>query len=324
MSGTKLFDEHLEHNTMGAIVASVATAAECGLLQALDETPRTAEALAAPLSLDGFACTRVLDVLTMVGLAEREGDGYRVATRHAGERDPVMGLARAIELWRDLPRFLREGTGTHFTGRSSERESAYASAVDSLGRLFGPLAQQLAESSPAVPGQGRVLDVGAGSGIWSLAMAQHDPRVKVTAFDLPKVTKVFEANAARRALSDRVAVHPGDYHDDVGDLPGYDRVVLANVLHLENEDDGAAVVDRFARGLQSGGDVVIVDALPDDTPRSRLHTAAYALHLALRTGRGQVHPEPRLRQWLAAAGLTHVTRVGLGEGGMAALVARHA
>lgn len=322
MSDHELLDSHVDRSVLGAMSASVVVAAESGLLEALGETPQSAEALAGPLSLDAFACARVLDLLVVSGLAEHGDEGYRLHPRHATGNEPVLGITRAIALWRHLPQYLRDGSGMDFTGRSPDREPAYAGAVDSLGRMFAPLARRLAQTGPQVPGDGRVLDVGAGSGIWSLAMARHDPRVRVTALDRPKVLSVFETAAARDGLRDRVAVHPGDYHEDTADLDRYDRALLANVLHLESEDDAAAMVTRFGRGLHDGGDLVIVDAIGGTSHRARLHTAAYALHLALRTGRGQVHPEPRLREWLASAGLTDITRVDLDGAGMGALVAR--
>ena len=77
----------------------------------------------------------------------------------------------------------------------------------------------------------------------------------------------------------------------------FDRIVLANVLHLEPPEQAAALVGRVTTALIRGGDLVIVEMLGDSTPAGERVRAIYGLHLALRTRQGKVHPLSDLRAW---------------------------
>jgi len=124
-------------------------------------------------------------------------------------------------------------------------------------------------------------------------------------------------------LADRTLTLAGDFH--LVDLPAqrFDRVVLANVLHLEPPVRAAALIRRVASSLVGGGDLVIVEMLGDGTAAGERARAIYALHLALRTRQGQVHPLSELQAWVEQAGLLPGEVIQLSTPpGMRALVAR--
>ena len=49
----------------------------------------------------------------------------------------------------------------------------------------------------------KVLDIGTGSGVWGIGLAQQSPQVTVTAQDLPGVLDVTRRMAERFNLADR-------------------------------------------------------------------------------------------------------------------------
>lgn len=326
MTTTISMPDHVALLMLGATTASVAAAAGCGLLEALGAAPEPAAALARGLELDVFATERVLDVLVQAGLAERRGDGYCASPALLAEPNgPSGSIANLVQLWTALPEYLRTGQGVHFHGRAPKsRERSYEGTVSRLGRMLAAPAHAVADAlaerglAPA-----EILDVGAGSGIWSLTMAQRHPSARVTALDLPGVLDDFRAAARALDLEGRTDTIGADYH--VVELPPsrFDRVVMANVLHLEAPDDAARMVERLAPSISAEGELVIIDAMSDGTPAADRYVAAYALHLALRTGQGRPHSEADLRAWLTAAGLPRVDRIELvrGMAGVAALVA---
>ena len=326
MSETSPIPDHIMLMKLGATTASIAAAAQCGLLQALDEAPASAEDLAARLGLHPFATERVLDVLVQAGLATRHGESYCASPALLAEpHGPSGSIAGLVRMWSALPRYLQSGEGYFFHGRQTKaREQSYGGTVSRLGRMLSGPAQTIAAAlADRGPPPRTILDVGAGSGIWSLSMAQRHPDAHVTGLDLPGVLDDFRATAATMDLQARTDTIGADYHDV--DLPParFDRIVIANVLHLERAEDAARALRRIAPALTQNGELVIIDAMSDGSRATDDHVAAYALHLALRTGHGRPHPEAELRVWLSAAGLGQITRVSAGPQmpGLAALVA---
>ncbi len=109
-------------------------------------------------------------------------------------------------------------------------------------------------------------------------------------------------------MSGRVDAMAGDFQR--ASLPAsFDRAVLANVLHLEDEAGAAALVEKAAPAVVLGGDVVIVDVL--DCLTQDLAHAAYGLHLAMRTNGGVAHRSAKLEAWLATAGFRRLKIVDL-------------
>ncbi|MEM6996035.1 MAG: methyltransferase [Myxococcota bacterium] len=324
MSPDDTLDGHAALHAVASLVASVSASLDSGLLLALHAEPQSAATLASDLALDERATELVLEVLRRANVVTKTNDGYALAG-HVIDRpdDSVRGLRSAVAVWSQLPQFLRDGRGLHFHGRSGQREAGYRGAVAPLGDMFAAPARRLASLLATRLGRAAtVLDVGAGSGVWSLAMAKVHDEAFVTALDLPAVTEVFRAVAARDAVADRVDTIAADYHHFQPDAFAYDRVVLANVLHLESERDAAQLVARMGRAVGESGALVIVDAMTDGSPQAEAEVAGYALHLALRTGKGRVHSETALRDWVTSAGFADCERLDLGTRAMGALLAR--
>jgi SAM-dependent methyltransferase len=308
--------------TLGGAVAALASAAGSGLLGELVGEPGTAAELAARAGCDALGCARVLAVLAAAGVVEEVGRGrYGAAPAlRVVAQDSPGGLDGFVALWSATPAFLARGQRVaHMDGAAAARADAYATMTGGLARLFRGAARLLATALPSAP---RIVDLGAGSGVWSLAMAEAFPSSHVTALDLDPVLPVFAARAQSLGLGARIEMIAGDFHDPPLPIGAFDRAVLANVLHLEDEAGAAAVVARAAALVRPGGDVVVVDVFPDATGGALAH-ATYELHLAMRTRGGRAHARAVIERWLIAAGCGTPRQIDLGteRPGLAALVA---
>jgi 8-O-methyltransferase len=126
------------------------------------------------------------------------------------------------------------------------------------------------------------------------------------------------ARAAALGLS--IEARAGDVFDV--ELPVVDRVLLANVLHLEPPPVARAMLSLAHGALEPGGRVVIVDVIPDGRAEGAGEAALYAIQLALRVPTGVVHSQRALSEWLRLEGFEAPQRIGLGPGdALAALVA---
>lgn len=193
-------------------------------------------------------------------------------------------------------------------GDVGERSAAYSGVVGGLAQLEEDGAEALASQLVSAR---RILDVGAGSGVWSLAMTRRSTETPVTGVDLPDVLPVFLRRAEALDLAERADAIAGDYHALSLPSRAFDRVVLANVLHLEPEDRARALVRRVTDALDANGDLVIVDAFgrPDvGLDRAR---PINALHLAMRTRGARAHRAETVESWCREAGLARIQRVEL-------------
>jgi ubiquinone/menaquinone biosynthesis C-methylase UbiE len=307
---------------LGGVGATLVAAYQGNLLQALLNGYATPTMYAEELGLDPTATERVLEVLACLGIADRNQGKYGASAAFK-DLDAIGpgGVDACGALWSQVPTFLLSGERyAHMDGPPDAREAVYSSVVSKLALVFAHGARQLAVALPGYPAH--ILDVGAGSGIWSLAMAQRHAEMRVTALDFPNVLQAFRIQAEHLGLSDRIGLLPGNFHCVAIPEDRFDRIVLANVLHLEPPERAAALIRRVASVLLPGGDLVIVDMLGDGTPAGERAQAIYGLHLALRTRHGRVHPLSDLQAWVERAGLLPDEVMALGTPqGMGALVA---
>jgi 2-polyprenyl-3-methyl-5-hydroxy-6-metoxy-1,4-benzoquinol methylase len=308
---------------LGGAAAALAAAQRGGLLAMLGERGGTAETLAAELGLNPRAAGRVLEVLRTFGFADCEDGVYSPSAALAAlNRIGPGGIAGLGRLWAHTPDFLLRGEQfQRMDGPAEVREASYKNVVKDLSTMFAISARHLARIvAPAA----NILDIGSGAGIWSLAMAEQHPESRVTAVDFPDVLDAFRAQAEALGLSARIGTIAGDAF--TVDLPErfYDRVVIANVLHLESPERAVVLIHRAAAALAPGGELVIVDILSDGTQEAERTRAIYGLHLAMRTERGSAHEAGVMEGWLVDVGFAP-PRLEMLDGamhGIAALVAR--
>jgi ubiquinone/menaquinone biosynthesis C-methylase UbiE len=194
---------------------------------------------------------------------------------------------------------------------AAQRETSYSAHVGDIGALFSDAASLLARQLDLHPQL--VLDVGCGSGVWSLSIAAKSPQIKVTGLDFPKVLQAFLKRAKSSGLENQIETLPGDMYTVELPRERFDLIVIANVLRLESSDHAKKLVTRYASVLRPGGSLLIVDALAAGTSEKDLLRAVYTLLLGVRTTIGRVHPLAQIRSWMTDAGLRDLKDIDLGN-----------
>lgn len=282
------------------------TARELGIFEAIGNEPATPADVAGKCGLHEEPLRLVLDGLCSIGTLVCADGHYSPALVTQFLAGNYKNLSD--EYWDYLPQFLR--TGVPLAEMDSVEQSAdqYEKQVSALAWMMTPAAEAMAQMLGI--GQSRnslnILDVGAGSAIWSLTCAKHDPTASVTAADWPVIVEIAAGFAQQMGLEDRFASIPGNYHESELGEDSYDLAIVANVTHIETPDGNRDLFRRLHRALKAGGEVVIVDVMPVQ-PDGKISAALYALGLGLRTAQGQVHSAEALQQYLGVAGFTEST-----------------
>ncbi len=293
--------------------ATLMAATRSGLLDILGDEPLRCEQCAQRLGLNQRALQHVLEVLAELGILSRHGDAYQLSK----QKTPTRGLNSSWDTLLILQQqfdhlgvMLKSGKPLSFMDTSAaQREASYRSLVCDMGVAFAETATSLARQLNIQPL--RVLDVGCGSGVWSLAIAAEHPQTQVTGLDLPMVLDAFLNRAKALNLDKRSTLLPGDMHQVEIPAAHYDLAIIANVLRLEPPEKARQLVTRIASSVRPGGALLVVDALAGGTPAKEQQRAVYALHLALRTEAGRVHSPKDISAWMSDAGFGNLKMVDL-------------
>lgn len=279
------------------------TSRELGIFDAIGNDGATPAEVAEKCGLQAEPLRLLLDGLCSIGTLACEDDRYSPSLVTQFLAGNYRNLSD--EYWDHLPNYLQ--TGVPLAEMDSVEQSAdqYEKQVSALAWMMMPAAEALAQMLGM--GQSRtalsILDVGAGSAVWSLSCAKHDAATTVTASDWPVIVEIAAGFARQMGLEDRFTAIPGNYHEsDLGE-DNYDLAIVANVTHIETPDGNRDLFGRLHRALKAGGEVVIVDVMPVQ-PEGQISAALYALGLGLRTAQGRVHSADALRQYLEDVGFT--------------------
>ncbi|MEQ8789975.1 MAG: methyltransferase [Pirellulaceae bacterium] len=242
------------------------------------------------LAREHLAPGGAFDVGDYVGLAAASAGVLEMVERLRSNRPAGSDdAAGAAFIYRDgiKSAMEQEATARHFTLALAGRAKNVAPV----------LAERL-----SLEGVDRLLDVGGGTGIYSIALLQRHPQLQAVVYDRPEVLKVASEMAAAYGVADRLQCSPGDMFRDP--LPGdCQAVLLSNVLHDWDVPQCQALLDRCADVLPAGGRVLIHDVFLSDALDGPLPIALYSAALFTLT-EGRAYSAAEFAAMLHAAGLT--------------------
>lgn len=288
-------------------------ATELGIFEALADAPADLDALAARAGLSRRAARICADAMVAVGLLDRDGDTYRnspaAATYLAGttatDLRPFIRFSdrSSYPAWTNLAHALRHGPVASITELDPELQKVFSEGVEALNA--GPAAA-LAETVDFT-GSHRLLDVGGGTGSWSIGVVLAHPHMTATVFELPQVATIARKRIAEHGLTDRIEVASGEAL--TADLPeGHDCALVANVVHCFSAEDNQLLLTRVRQAVEPGARLLLADYWTDPTHTVPVIAAMMAGEFALNIEHGDVYSTEEAREWLAGTGWRFITQ----------------
>ncbi len=122
----------------------------------------------------------------------------------------------------------------------------------------------------------KLLDVGGGSGAYSIAFCAANPRLQATILDFSQTVDTAQRYARDAGLSGRIAHVPGDAIKV--DWPkGHDMILMSYVWSAVGEADIAVLAKRAADALPPGGLALVHDFMVDNAREGPPFAAWYLL-----------------------------------------------
>ena len=292
----------------------------CRVFDVLDSGPKTLAQMAAATGASPRGLRALLNALVGLELLNKSGDAYALTpesaaflvsgkpgflggmTRHLSNHliPHWLHLTEAVQTGKPPVSVNQEGTGGEFFREFVEDLFAnnYAAAK--------ALADHLLAKEPAGPY--RVLDLAAGSGVWSIALAEKSPRVRVTVVDWPAVIPVCQKVTARRGVGDRYEYRPGDLlQADFG--AGYQAATLGHILHSEGEKRSRELLKKVFAALAPGGVIAIAEMVPNEDRTGPAMPLIFAVNMLVHTDAGDTFTFGEMSAWLREAGFTNVRQL---------------
>jgi SAM-dependent methyltransferase len=290
----------------------LAAAADLEVFNVLQGRSLDANAVAAQIGADPRATTILLDALAALGLLGKEQGRYALPPAVANTLTDqgshsvlpmVLHQANCMRRWVQLPRVVK-------SGRPAERQPSIrgeaadtSSFIGAMHTISGPVADTVVRRLSPLSFK-HLLDIGGGSGTWTMALLRLDPQARATIFDLPDVIPMARQRLTAEGFMDRVQLVAGDFYADP--LPaGADLVWLSAIAHQNSREQNRELFTKIRDALTPGGKLVIRDIVMDEDHVNPPGGALFAVNMLTGTEAGGTFSLGEYREDLESAGFAN-------------------
>jgi precorrin-6B methylase 2 len=287
--------------------------AELDIFSLVARESLTAEQIASVKNADLRAMTILLDALSALGyLVKREGryqtEPSAGVLLDTGAPESILPMVLHMgTVWNNWSQITDIVLAKAKAGMRKNGALAHANIEAFIGAMHVVASKMAPKVVAAIdPGPARrLIDVGGGSGSYTLAFLSAAPELQATLFDLPPVIEMARQRAQAAGLAHRVNLVPGDFYRD--ELPGgHDLALLSAIIHQNSPEQNNTLFGKLYRCLDSGGRIVIRDHVMAPDRTEPLEGALFAVNMLAGTAGGNTYTFDEIEAGLHAAGFTRI------------------
>ncbi|MBE0651783.1 MAG: methyltransferase domain-containing protein [Bacteroidales bacterium] len=282
--------------------------------------------VAKKLNLDEHACDRLMNALAALGfLVKKDGlfynteDGFRFLSKKSANY--IGGLMHTNHLWNTwshLTEVVKTGKPAHPEKVNESGDGwtfAFIHAMHDRAKKQAP--QQISDID--LSGVKKLLDVGGGSGAYSMQFVARKPEIEATVFDLENVIPITEQFIEKEGFKGRIKTCTGDYKTD--QLPGgFDLVFLSAIIHSNPFETNQKLIKKCYKSLNRGGRIILMDWIMNNERTEPVTGAVFAINMLVGTDGGDCFTEKEVSEMLGVAGFKNISKLDL-EAGLSQMMA---
>jgi len=188
-----------------------------------------------------------------------------------------------------------------YEGMTVEEARTYHTATSSIGFGAGRrFVKQVDLSS-----RKKIMDLGGGSGAYSIVAAQAHPGLTAVVVDLPPVVEVTKEFIAKHQVETQVSTLGGDFTQV--DFPdGCDVAIMASNLPQYNREIISDVIQKAFNALLPGGEMHLIGEMLDDDRTGPVDAAIWGLLEVMANSTGLTHTRADCVGYFERAGFVNV------------------
>jgi SAM-dependent methyltransferase len=292
------------------------SAAELDLFTKLKDGPRTHQDIADAEGWDPRALRILMDALVSIGLLAKLPEGTYMAEPNAlklltkGEESVLPMVRHRVHLWEtwsNITEIVRTGENPRFSNDPTYSQEETEEFIGAMHVIGCEMAEKIAADLD-LSRRSRLLDIGGGSGVYTIAFLEKAPQLKATVFDLPEVIGLSKRYITDAGLIDRVEFVSGDYNES--EFPtGHDLALLSAIIHINSRDGNRSLFRRIYQALDQGGALLIRDHSMDEARTDPAAGTIFAVNMLAATRAGDTYTLGEVKEDLEAAGFGEVELV---------------
>jgi ubiquinone/menaquinone biosynthesis C-methylase UbiE len=294
--------------------AALKAALDIDLFTPVADEPKTFAEIARHCQASERGVRILCDYLTVIGFLRKQDSKYQATPDSAlflsksspgyiGASANFLLADEHVNAFSTLTESVKKGGTTWNEHGSLEPEHPFwIEFAHSMAKTTTMSATQIAKALKLpVDSPSKVLDIAASHGMFGITVAREYPQAHVVAVDWANVLEAARHNAQKFGVADRMTLLPGDaFEVELGN--SYDAVLLTNILHHFDVPGCERMLHRMSQALKPGGQVVILEFVPNDDRVTPPISAMFSLSMLASTPKGDAYTFSQYQEMLRNTG----------------------
>ncbi len=256
----------------------------------------------------------ILNALCALGYLIKKNDNYRLSdslrtTVNQKEfpllKEWLLHEWRLLTRWVHLPEVLENGLPFREPEKNTVHRN-HRNFIYSMAHREQENTRVLLEKID-LSGYKKLLDLGGGPGLFSIAFVEKYSDLKATVFDAPETENIAQEFFKKSRVPTRLQFRGGDFRKD--DLGGpFDVVLLSSILHIYSPEENVRLLHKVYDSMLPGGKIIIRDFLLNKNKTGPLMGNLFAVNMLINTENGNAYTYREMKTWLKESGFVEIKK----------------
>lgn len=291
------------------------TACELDIFSVIDAKHHTAKEIAYELNTDERATDRLLAGLCLIDLVDKKDDKYYntdsssqfLVKKSKDYLGDMKHFSQLWDTWGHLTEVIYKGSAIANKPISDKSPEWIETYIGSIHSSYKHEAKEVL-SYVKLNNVSKILDLGCGSGLFTIEFLKTNPDFVMTSIDYNEVLVQTKKNLIIEGFDNKVELIGGDILKmQLNDK--YDLIFISFVLDEYSVWDNIKIMTNCYRALNKGGRLIIHDNIINDNRISPENSVLYSINMILNTEKGDTYTETDFWIMLRESGFHEIKRI---------------
>lgn len=194
--------------------------------------------------------------------------------------------------WKELDKVIKTGSPVTGNNRGRLAKEGFTRAMHNNAQAPAKALSKLIDFSNRT----HLLDIGSGSGAFSIILTNKFDNLKATAIEHPAVCKTIKEYVEKEGDLNKINILEGDYFEV--EFPVHDVALFGQIFHSNSIDQNKFLLKKVYKKIEKDGIVIITEFLLNEDKTSPLFPALFSLNMLKQTKGGRAYTFSEIKSWL--------------------------
>lgn len=267
--------------------------------------------IAHELELEIDPLERLLNALVAMELLQKKEDSYfnrpisakfLVKTSKEYYGDFVLMYEGMDDSWKELDTVIKTNSPVAGDNRERLAKEVFTRGMHNNAQAPAKALSRLIDFS----NRRHLLDIGAGSGAFSIILTNKYDGIRATLNEQPEVCKIVREYVDKEGNKDKIDILEGDYFKV--EFPVHDVALFGQIFHSNSADHNNLLLEKVYGKMEEKGMVIITEFLLDEDKTGPLFPALFNLNMLKQTKNGRAYTFSQISSWLEDVGFKNIEK----------------